>query len=77
MSNSNIGTFLNQHCRFIMRSGREVFGVVWKVESDTEKYVFSSLSDHQSYLKTKDLTLVENGLQVNIDDIILAEKIAS
>jgi len=76
MSNNNIRLFLNQHCRFKLRSGKEVFGVIWKVESgNDEQYVFTSISDHQTYLKTKDPSLIDNKLAVNIEDIILAEKL--
>ena len=76
MSNNNIRLFLNQHCRFILKSGKEVFGVIWKVETDdSEQYVFTSISDHQTYMRTKDPSLIDNKLVVNIEDIILAERL--
>jgi len=78
MSRDYIQTFLNQHCRFILRSGKEVFGVVWKASSQHEdKYFFSTISEHRNILDPENIELTPNKLSVNIDDIILAERIVA
>lgn len=74
---NQLNYILNQYCKFRLKSGKEVFGVIWKVSGpEGEKYVFSSVSDHQTYLKTKDFSQIHL-LYVNPDDFIGAEKLVS
>ncbi len=77
MGADKLQSFLNQHCRFILRSGKEVFGVIWKVQAqETEDvYYFSSVSDHQRYLKIQDHEGIDNKMTLNLDDVILAERL--
>lgn len=78
MSNDYIKVYLNQHCRFVLRSGKEVFGVVWKASSqDEDTYYFSSVSEHKSFSETHDLCVAPNKLLVKVDDILLAERIVA
>lgn len=37
MDVSHIRNFTNKHCRFKLRSGKEVFGVIWEVESAEQR----------------------------------------
>ncbi len=77
MGADKLQLFLNQHCRFILRSGKEVFGVIWKVQSqgNTDEYYFSSISDHERYLKIQDPEVIDNKMTLNLDDVILAERL--
>ena len=44
----NIRDFTNRHCRFKLKSGKEVYGVVWEVESgDTCRLFFARVRDYE------------------------------
>jgi hypothetical protein len=76
MGANKLSIFLNQHCRFVLRSGKEVFGVIWEVQSQgNAKYFFSSVSEHRQYLEEQNLSALNGTLQVNLEDIIHAEKL--
>src|SRR5690606_9663089 len=51
MDFSHIRQFAHKHCRFKLRSGKEVFGVVWEVEtpgrSDAKRLFFASVRDYE------------------------------
>ena len=59
-----------------MRSGKEVFGVIWEEDSS---YFFASSIGYDSYIKAHangDLEACNNlKTPVNIDDIIIAESL--
>ena len=40
----------HKHCRFKLKSGKEVYGVVWEVETgDACKFYFASVRDYQRF----------------------------
>mgnify|MGYP000878039472 CR=1 FL=1 len=44
MDLSRIRPYAHKHCRFKLRSGKEVFGVIWEVEAgDEHKLFFASV----------------------------------
>ncbi|MCB0765571.1 MAG: hypothetical protein KDB95_00005, partial [Flavobacteriales bacterium] len=51
----NIRTFTHKHCRFRLRNGKEVFGVVWEVETQAgplaehsgSRLFFASVRDYE------------------------------
>lgn len=43
----NLLEFVHAPCRFRLRSGREVFGVVWKSEPKDNRLWFSSIGDYE------------------------------
>lgn len=55
MDLAHIRGFTHKHCRFKLLSGKEVFGVVWEVESpgrsgqghDTKRLFFASVRDYE------------------------------
>ncbi len=55
MDLSNIRPFAHKHCRFKLRNGKEVFGVIWEVETGTnipndasDKHLFfASVRDYE------------------------------
>ena len=76
MGADRIRLFLNQHCRFVLRSGKEVFGVIWEIKSsDDTKYYFSSISDHKTYQQTRSLEDLQSMMDVDINDVLLAERL--
>ena len=78
----NIRDFTNKHCRFKLRSGKEVFGVVWEVEStdhsgngqDIKRLFFASISDYERLLHYgKPVHLIP----LQPDEIVWAESLAA
>ena len=82
MELGNIRDFANMHCRFKLRSGREVFGVVWEVEStdhsgqgqDSKRLFFASIRDYER--------LQNEGVPVQVivmqaDEFVWAERLAA
>jgi hypothetical protein len=54
MEFANLRRFAHQHCRFKLRNGKEVFGVVWEVETSevagidgTKRLFFASVRDYE------------------------------
>jgi hypothetical protein len=80
MELSHLSAFTHKHCRFKLRSGREVFGVVWEVETcdgsgqPTACLYFASVHDYER--------LQQEGQPVQVipmqpDEIVWAESMAS
>jgi len=69
MDRSDIIGYLDKHCRIRLRSGRDVYGVLWE-ECNEGGLFFSSAGDRQtpSLLDIKD-----TALSLDPDDIIFAE----
>ena len=80
MTKVDINRFLNKHCRIRMRSGKEVYGVIWEEPStDTPELYFASFKEHKEYFENKGnipflKTLYANN-RVKEEDIILLENI--
>lgn len=54
MEYAKLRRFAHQHCRFKLRSGKEVYGVVWEVETSdqpsiegTTRLFFASVRDYE------------------------------
>ena len=75
MSTDNIHNILDAYCRFILKSGKEVYGVV--MFANDSNYYFASNQDFQKYKATQNPELLCNMMPLNVEDIILAEKLAS
>ena len=59
----------NKHCRFKLKSGKEIFGVVWEEKQDSNFNVFfASFAD---ILKKKD----SSRQTINLEEIIYVEPI--
>lgn len=82
MEFSHLRQFAHKHCRFKLRSGKEVYGVVWEVEStdrhgqgqDTKHLFFASVRDYER--------LQREGTPVHVipmrpEEIVWAESLAS
>lgn len=77
MEASHVRSFLNQHCRFKLRSGKIVYGVIWAEPSGQGKeYYFSTVSEHQRLNARKDFRGISEQHRVNLEDIIMAERIS-
>ena len=82
MDISRLSSFTHKHCRFKLRSGKEVFGVVWEVETadtqgdgtPTTSLYFASVRDYER--------LQQEGRPVQVipmqpEEIVWAESMAS
>ena len=48
MELTRIRPFAHKHCRFKLRSGKEVFGVIWEVEGlEKRTLFFASIGDYE------------------------------
>lgn len=55
MDFSHIRKYAHQHCRFKLRNGKEIYGVVWEVETSesangvnaSKRLFFASVRDHE------------------------------
>lgn len=72
MELSRIRNFTNKHCRFKLRSGKEVFGVVWEVEANEEKKLFfASVRDYERFQRDQRQPI--NVLSLRPEEIMAAE----
>jgi hypothetical protein len=82
MELSNIRPYTHKHCRFKLRSGKEVFGVIWEVETTDKdgkvtgkRLYFASIRDYERMQRT-----AKEAIQVwpvQADEIVHVESIAS
>ena len=73
MNYLKIQSLFHHHCKIKLRSGKEVFGVVWKNLSDTDKAIyFASYIEHKKLMAEK-LSSTKNHdklLKLEIEDIL-------
>jgi hypothetical protein len=77
-----LSAFFRKNCRFRLKNGREVYGVIWTDDSKAQReYYFASASDHRLYeiAKSNNETQMHQMLKhpVDINDIVQAERLAS
>ena len=73
MDNNNFKYYEKKPCKFIMRNGKEVFGIVWKEENNDKNYFFSSAVQYmKAKLKSKS-ELQKFAYPISLDDLIHAE----
>ena len=78
-----IRDFTHKHCRFKLRSGKEVFGVVWEVETtdmsghlaSTKRLYFASVRDYERL--QHDPRQPIGVIPMQPEEIVHAESIAS
>jgi len=73
MGRKDLTNFLNKHCHFRFRGGREAYGVIWEADGTL---VFSSKEFHHRLQSSTDEVDMDALLQINSDDVMLAEVIA-
>jgi hypothetical protein len=77
MNYNELELFFHHHCRIKLRSGKEVFGVLWEEMSDSEKAIyFASYIEHKKLMaKKRQETSKDNSslLKLSLDDILGVE----
>jgi hypothetical protein len=78
MDFAHIRDYTHKHCRFKLRSGKEVFGVIWEVESvqgSGKRLFFASVRDYERL--QHDPRQPIGVIPMQPDEIVLAESLAS
>ncbi len=71
----NLREFVHAPCRFRLRSGREVFGVVWEVVTkDGHGLWFATIGDYERFRRNPHRPI--EAIPMPADDILLAERLA-
>lgn len=73
MNYVKIQSLFHHHCRIKLRSGKEVFGVVWKNLSDTDKAIyFASYIEHKKLMSEQlsSSNHLDKLLKLEIEDIL-------
>ncbi|HRD51031.1 MAG TPA: hypothetical protein PKY96_00240 [Flavobacteriales bacterium] len=80
MEIANLKKYAHQHCRFKLRGGKEVYGVVWEVETSetagadgTKRLFFASVRDYERLSQGSPAQVIP----ITPADIVSAESIAS
>ena len=74
MTQSEFRAYNDQPCRFRLKSGKEVFGVIWeKPQPGNTSYYFASLSERFNHGMRNNAI----GMMISIDDIVGAELLSS
>lgn len=79
MTKHDLSLYFHLHCRFRLRSGKEVFGVLWEHEFDHNKLYFASQREHNAYRQALKLQQLDRAhrlaLEINPDEIIGVESL--
>ena len=81
MDLAHLSSFTHKHCRFKLRSGREVFGVVWEVE--TSDGVGSGVNKRLFFASVRDYERLQNSaspvhvIPMQPEEIVGVESLAS
>ncbi|MBV6404035.1 MAG: hypothetical protein IT228_04325 [Flavobacteriales bacterium] len=75
MERPDIRELYHKHCRFKLRSGKEVFGVVWEVDSGgAQRIFFASVHDYERF--QRDPQQPVSVIPMVPEEIVHAERIA-
>ncbi len=76
MELSHIRRYYAQHCRFKLRSGKEVYGVLWEVESaGGTRLFFASARDYERFQHDPRQPIAV--IPMMPEEIMMAENLAS
>jgi hypothetical protein len=78
MDSIQLSTFIDKYCRFKLRSGKEVYGVIWRNSVGNQViHYFASAVERTRYKKAEQLhdeeTCEKIKVPVNIEDIVNVE----
>jgi len=80
MTKSDLSNYFHRHCRLRLRSGKEVYGVLWEHERDQSKLYFASHREHSAFrqaAQVRHLDRLRAAQEVSPDDIIAVESLTS
>jgi len=80
MNYEEIQSYFNRHCRIKLRSGREVYGVLWEEMNEVERAIyFASFIEHKKLMnkRKKQETAADPSLRLLSEDILSIAQIES
>lgn len=79
MTRSDLIAYYHRHCRLRLRSGKEVFGVLWEDERSRDRLFFASHGEHKALQHAmalkQDVPSSRIALEVSPEDIIAVESL--
>lgn len=61
-------------CKFILRSGKQIFGIIWKDSSEhVEKFFFSSVVEFMNANLNNKEDMIKAAYPIKLDELIHAE----
>lgn len=65
-------------CKFKLKSGKEVYGVIWEeAHDDKVEYLFASSSTHDQYRSRRPIAPKNEAIyRLSLEDVIFAEPLA-
>jgi hypothetical protein len=81
MTVTDLQHYFNRHCRLKLKSGKEVFGVLWGDDFNNDKLFFASNVDHKAYRQAIELKQLDRASrlpqEVNPEEIIAVDDLES
>lgn len=75
MKSVDLVFYMESPCRFILRSGKEVFGRIFVTSAKSEsEYYFASNGEFMKWKNSKEEKQI--GVKIKVDDIVYVEKIS-
>lgn len=78
MNKKDLKSYYYKHCRFRLKSGKDVYGIVWEDENSCESTLhFSTAAEAGKLLQTNvlDVFHLQSDFVINADDIVGAEPV--
>ncbi len=79
MGSTEFSNYYNKPCRFKLKSGKEVFGVIWEdIVNGNKEYFFASSSEYQAFIKSGNLlnpTPKLRPIKMDISEVLAAKRI--
>lgn len=77
MNYTDLKGYFNHHCKIRLRSGKEVFGVLWEELNETDRAIyFASYIEHKKRYSSTDKGNAENlSIKLNEDEILGIEPV--
>ena len=74
MAAFNFNHYERKHCKFVLRSGKQIFGIVWGEQTaQTKRYFFSNAFQYMKAKLKNSEGLKSFAQPISIDDVIHAE----
>lgn len=78
MNYTDLQSYFHHHCKIKLRSGKEVFGVLWEEMTETDRAIyFASYIEHKRHIDEPPVLSKENSAKIalEIEDILGVEPV--
>jgi hypothetical protein len=73
MDSASLKTYYNKPCKFRLKSGKDVYGVVWADDKESSNRFYFSSSEDYNLIKSRGEKNSALKTLVNLNDIVAAE----